>query len=87
MGNTIGVGIFTLTGVASKYAGPAVCISFILGGIINFMNGMIYSEFASKLPYAGSGYVYTYTTYGEIAAWTIGWNLNQRFGLTCCSQS
>ena len=76
LGNAIGAGIFTLTGLGAKYAGPSVSVSFIVGGILNIMTAFVYSEYSSKLPYSGAGYVYAYTTFGEFPAWMVGWNLN-----------
>ncbi len=36
---------------------------------------MCYAEFATAIPVAGSAYVFTYATMGEMLAWIIGWNL------------
>lgn len=76
VGAIIGTGIFVLTGVAaSKYAGPAVVISFIISGVVAGLAALAYAELASMVPVAGSAYAYTYSSMGEIIAWLIGWNL------------
>lgn len=76
VGAIIGTGIFVLTGVAaSKYAGPAVVISFVISGIVAGLAALAYAELASMVPVAGSAYAYTYSSMGEIIAWLIGWNL------------
>lgn len=76
IGAIIGAGIFVLTGTAAaQYAGPAIILSFVLGGIACAFVGLCYSELASMLPVSGSSYTYTYATLGEVFAWVIGWDL------------
>ncbi len=76
IGAIIGAGIFVLTGTAAaQYAGPAIMLSFVLGGIVCSFVGLCYSELAAMLPVSGSTYTYTYATLGEIFAWIIGWDL------------
>src|ERR1700712_4954453 len=76
IGAIIGAGIFVLTGTAAaQFAGPAIILSFILGGIACAFVGLCYSELAAMLPVCGSSYTYTYATLGEIFAWIIGWDL------------
>ncbi len=76
IGAVIGAGFFGLTGEASaKYAGPAISISFVLGGIVCAFAGLCYAEMASTVPVAGSAYTYSYATMGEFIAWLIGWDL------------
>ena len=76
IGAIIGAGFFGLTGEASaKFAGPAIPVSFILGGIVCAFAGLCYAEMASTVPVAGSAYTYAYATMGEFIAWLIGWDL------------
>ena len=65
-----------LTGhAAAENAGPAVTLSFVLGGIACAFAGLCYAEMASTVPIAGSAYTYAYATMGEFIAWLIGWDL------------
>lgn len=73
-GNTIGSGVFTLTGVAAKFAGSAVFIGFIISGMVALLTAMVFAEFSAIIPKSGSSYVYTYSTFGELPAWIVGWN-------------
>src|ERR1700752_1515015 len=85
IGDIIGAGIFVLTGhAAATNAGPAIGISFILGGIACAFAGLCYAEMASTVPIAGSAYTYAYATMGEFIAWIIGWDLilEYAFGAT-----
>jgi APA family basic amino acid/polyamine antiporter len=76
IGAIIGAGFFVLTGTAAaKHAGPAVAISFVMGGIVCAFAGLCYAEMASTVPIAGSAYTYAYATMGEFIAWLIGWDL------------
>src|SRR4051794_32749099 len=82
IGAIIGAGIFVLTGhAAAENAGPAIALSFILGGIACAFAGLCYAEMASTVPIAGSAYTYAYATMGEFIAWLIGWDLILEYSL------
>jgi APA family basic amino acid/polyamine antiporter len=82
IGVIIGTGLFVLTGeAAAGYAGPAVALSYIVGGIVCALAALCYAEFASTLPVAGSAYTFSYATLGEFVAWLIGWDLILEFTL------
>src|SRR6201996_5344682 len=72
----IGAGIFTVTAsTTGDITGPAIWISFVIAAITCALAALCYAEFASTLPVAGSAYTFSYATFGELVAWTIGWNL------------
>ncbi|HJQ26238.1 MAG TPA: amino acid permease [Blastocatellia bacterium] len=82
IGAIIGAGIFVLTGqAAAGYAGPAIMLSFVVGGIACAFAGLCYAEMASTVPIAGSAYTYAYATMGEFIAWVIGWDLILEYSL------
>src|SRR5690606_16145380 len=45
------------------------------------LTALCYAEFASTVPVAGSAYTFSYATFGELAAWIIGWDLILEFAL------
>ncbi|MGW9404437.1 amino acid permease [Arthrobacter sp. NPDC055585] len=72
----VGAGIFSVGAkAAAEFSGPAVTLSFILAAVTCALAIMCYAEFATAIPVAGSAYVFTYATMGELIAWIIGWNL------------
>jgi APA family basic amino acid/polyamine antiporter len=76
IGAIIGAGFFVLTGhAAAENAGPAIALSFVVGGVACAFAGLCYAEMASTVPVAGSAYTYAYATMGEFIAWLIGWDL------------
>lgn len=76
-----------LQGIAAKYAGAGVFISFFIAGMVSLLTALIYAEFASRMPFSGSGYIYIYSSFGELPAWIVGWSMNLRFGVTAGAQS
>ena len=74
IGAVVGTGIFVLTGVqAATAAGPAVMVSFMLGGLTCIFVALVYTEIASSVPSAGGAYTFSYISLGEIVAWLVGW--------------
>src|SRR5918997_1117589 len=82
IGVIIGTGLFVLTGqAAAAYSGPAVALSYVVGGIACALAALCYAEFASTVPVAGSAYTFSYASLGEFVAWLIGWDLILEFTL------
>lgn len=71
----IGAGIFSTVGAACFSGGPGVIILFVITAIASAFSALCYAEFASRIPVSGSAYTYAYATFGEFAAWIIGWAL------------
>ncbi|HVI44938.1 MAG TPA: amino acid permease [Chitinophaga sp.] len=71
----IGAGIFSTIGEASFHGGPGVSLLFIITAITCGFSALCYAEFAARVPVSGSAYTYSYVTFGELAAWVIGWAL------------
>ena len=88
IGATIGAGIFVPTGTAAAhFAGPAITLSFVLGGVVCAFVGLCYAELAAMLPVSGGTYTYTYATLGELVAWIIGWDLILEYAMGAATVS
>ena len=69
IGNLIGSGIFTLSGIAASFAGESIVISWIISGFIAYLTVIIFAEISSKVKKSGSIYIYSYIITGEFSAW------------------
>lgn len=77
----IGAGSFSSLGDACFKGGPGVVVLFIMCGIACAFTAFCYSEFASRIPVAGSAYTYAYASFGELFAWIIGWALIMEYSI------
>ena len=77
----LGAGSFSSLGGAVFNGGPGVIILFIITGIACAFTAFCYSDFASRIPVAGSAYTYAYASFGEVFAWIIGWALIMEYSI------
>ncbi|RRJ31471.1 amino acid permease [Halocatena pleomorpha] len=73
VGTMIGAGIFVLPGEAAAAAGPAVALSFILGGVISLFTALSASELGTAMPKAGGSYYYVNHALGPLFGSVAGW--------------
>ncbi|MBP6430589.1 MAG: amino acid permease [Ferruginibacter sp.] len=77
----LGAGSFSSLGGAVFNGGPGVVVLFIITAIACAFTAFCYSEFASRIPVAGSAYTYAYASFGELFAWIIGWALIMEYSI------
>ena len=77
----IGAGSFSSLGAAVFDGGPGVAVLFVITAIACGFTALCYSEFASRIPVAGSAYTYAYASFGELFAWIIGWALIMEYSI------
>ena len=76
LGSIIGAGVFVLSGVAAHdLAGPAVVFSYLVAAAAALLSALCYAELAVKLPVAGGAFNFVSVTFGELAAWTVAFNM------------
>lgn len=73
LGSVIGGSFFLGSAVAIQAAGPAIVISFILGGILIYFILYALSELTVANPDSGSFYTFTAQVFGPGAGFVIGW--------------
>jgi amino acid transporter len=77
----LGAGSFSSLGGAVFNGGPGVILLFVIVAIACGFTAFCYSEFASRIPIAGSAYTYAYVSFGELFAWIIGWALLMEYSI------
>jgi APA family basic amino acid/polyamine antiporter len=75
VGNTIGVGIFTTSGVmAEQLPSPGlILLVWVLGGGLSLAGALAWAELAAAFPFAGGEYVYLREAFGPFWGFLCGW--------------
>lgn len=80
IGTIVGAGLYVVIGkLARDTAGPSVVLSILLASVAAVLCALSFAEYGSRFPDAGSSYIYTYATLGEIWAFVVGWNIVLEF--------
>jgi L-asparagine transporter-like permease len=73
LGSVIGASFFLGSAVAVRAAGPAIVISYIVGGILIYFVLFALSEMTVANPDSGSFYTFTAKVFGLGAGFVLGW--------------
>lgn len=75
VGNTIGVGIFTTSGVmAGQLPSPGLLLMvWALGGVLSLAGALAWAELGAAFPQAGGEYVYLREAFGPFWGFLCGW--------------
>jgi APA family basic amino acid/polyamine antiporter len=73
VGIILGAGIYVIIGAATRDAGSAVWLAFLMTAVLAGMTGLAYAELASMFPFAGASPVYVREAFGRHAGFVLGW--------------
>jgi AAT family amino acid transporter len=74
LGGAIGTGLFYGSATVVKMAGPAIVLSYLIGGSIIFFIMRALGEMSVDHPVSGSFSQYAYQYWGELPGFISGWN-------------
>lgn len=86
LGGAIGVGLFLGSATAIKTAGPALMLSYIIGGLAIFIIMRALGEVAIHYPVAGSFSAYANHFLGPLAGHVTGWTYWFMWATTCMAE-
>ena len=86
LGAAIGVGLFLGSATAIQLAGPAILISYIVGGVVIFIIMRALGEMAVHNPVSGSFSRYAKDYLGPLAGYITGWNYWFLWVVTCMAE-
>lgn len=83
LGSAIGTGFFFGSGGSIKLAGPAILLSYSIGGIMMYIIVRALGEMAVAEPSSGSFSYYAYKYIGNYAGFVSGWNCWFNYIIVC----
>ena len=83
LGSAIGTGFFFGSGGSIKLAGPAILLSYSIGGIMMYIIVRALGEMAVAEPSSGSFSYYAYKYIGNYAGFVSGWNYWFNYIIVC----
>ncbi|EEE09481.1 proline-specific permease ProY [Burkholderia multivorans CGD2M] len=86
LGATIGVGLFLGSATAIRAAGPAILLTYLLGGIVIFLIMRALGEMAITNPVAGAFSRYARDYLGPLAGYLTGWTYWFVWIVTCMAE-
>jgi amino acid transporter len=73
VGTMIGAGVFVLSGIAVRKAGPAALVSFALAGVLVLLSALSFAVVASRARAGESGYAYVGRSLGPVWRFLTSW--------------
>ena len=73
VGGMVGSAIFSLSGITMYNAGPSSVISWIVGGLIMLIYGLLMSEMSAYYPKSGGTYIFPARAIGGEKGMILGW--------------
>lgn len=69
----IGAGIFVVSGMGAKLAGPSVIAAFFIGGLVALLSAFSSAELAAAIPREGATYEYARRLISKRVGYATGW--------------
>lgn len=73
IGAIVGAGIYVVTGIAARFAGPTLIVSMLLAAAISMLTALSFAELTAWKPIEGSIYEYAYQLISPFAGFLTGW--------------
>ena len=73
LGAIVGAGIFVVTGVAARVAGPAFIVGLLIAGVAAACNALSSAQLAAAYPQSGGTYEYGYRVLNPSLGFAAGW--------------